>query len=488
MGLKKIGLVYYGAKLYSVITGTIFVLITTRSLSVEDFGIWTIISNIISYFVLFSPVINYWIIRFRARGEEKATSTGLFLSLIISLLLILIFLCVSPFLSSLFNFPINLNHLIILYIPLLYLLGVLYSAVYSLDQISAAISEIIFETMKVLLLVLLFILSRVTLQDLLLVLFLAYIIQTVFLTFKSWDDIKRKPSMEFARKIIKLSWLNFYGLLSKFVINLDIPILSYLKSNVSVAYYSVGIPFTRIISHSQFLAAGLYPALLKGEKARHISESLQLVILFSIPTTAGILLLAPELLYVLKPEYVIASDVLRILSLAIFFETLYNVLNSSLQGIETTDKETSSFRRILKSKLFISYTFAYLKALILIPGIVIFSFVIKGQLETALLGRAVYCLSNIVLLILAYRILLRNITFKFPWKEMMKYIFSALLMCLLVSPFHPLKIREIVGVGFLGASVYFIILYLIDRSTRSLIKKILISVKITLQKNFLFST
>jgi O-antigen/teichoic acid export membrane protein len=45
---------------------------------------------------------------------------------------------------------------------------------------------------------------------------------------------------------------------------------------------------------------------------RSIEESLRLVLLLGVPSLVGVLFLAPNLLYLFRPEYAVAGDVLRL--------------------------------------------------------------------------------------------------------------------------------------------------------------------------------
>ncbi|MDH5770427.1 MAG: hypothetical protein OEZ25_03975, partial [Candidatus Bathyarchaeota archaeon] len=54
--LKYSGLVVFGSYILSVATGLAFVLMITRNVSTEEFGVWGNISDLSNYFILLSGV------------------------------------------------------------------------------------------------------------------------------------------------------------------------------------------------------------------------------------------------------------------------------------------------------------------------------------------------------------------------------------------------------------------------------------------------
>ncbi|MDH5415903.1 MAG: hypothetical protein OEW55_01520, partial [Nitrosopumilus sp.] len=54
------GLIAFAVALSSVFTGLIFTTIVTRQLSVAEFGTWSLIGNIITYFIIGEGIITYW--------------------------------------------------------------------------------------------------------------------------------------------------------------------------------------------------------------------------------------------------------------------------------------------------------------------------------------------------------------------------------------------------------------------------------------------
>ena len=64
------GLIAFVVGLISILTGLVFTLIVARNLSPEEFGTWSLIFSVISYFLISEEIIRFWTIRQVARGKE----------------------------------------------------------------------------------------------------------------------------------------------------------------------------------------------------------------------------------------------------------------------------------------------------------------------------------------------------------------------------------------------------------------------------------
>ncbi|MEM2585022.1 MAG: hypothetical protein QXP99_05845, partial [Thermoproteota archaeon] len=97
--LRYSGLVNFASKILSVVTGLLFTIIVTRRLSEEAFGTWQFYSDLISYFLIPSCIVNYWLVRDLRRGRQVVKS-GVFFNSTMSIISTLLFLILSPLFSS----------------------------------------------------------------------------------------------------------------------------------------------------------------------------------------------------------------------------------------------------------------------------------------------------------------------------------------------------------------------------------------------------
>ena len=118
------GLISLASNLVSVITGLIFVIIVTRSLTPEEFGVWGLISGLLAYAVIISPIVCYWSTRETARGEESG-KTAVSTNSMLSLLGVTIYLIISYFVARQSNFDESVILLAVILIPVIFLNDIL---------------------------------------------------------------------------------------------------------------------------------------------------------------------------------------------------------------------------------------------------------------------------------------------------------------------------------------------------------------------------
>ena len=83
----------------SLITGLVFTIIVTRSLTPEEFGTWGIIGTLVGYVIMMNPMVAYWSTREIARGTESG-KTAVISSGVFSIVGILAFLVIAFFVSE----------------------------------------------------------------------------------------------------------------------------------------------------------------------------------------------------------------------------------------------------------------------------------------------------------------------------------------------------------------------------------------------------
>ena len=85
------GLISVSVGVITILTGLVFTLIITRTLSMEEYGTWSLIIGILMYAVIIEPIISYWATRETARSENSQ-KTSIFAAGIFSSIGMIIFL------------------------------------------------------------------------------------------------------------------------------------------------------------------------------------------------------------------------------------------------------------------------------------------------------------------------------------------------------------------------------------------------------------
>jgi len=98
--LKYSGLIVFASRLLSVAIGIAFVLMITRNVSEEQFGIWGNINDVLSYFILLATVLPFWTTRFVGRKRTGSAKTGLVGNIFISIASTSIYLVLLPIILS----------------------------------------------------------------------------------------------------------------------------------------------------------------------------------------------------------------------------------------------------------------------------------------------------------------------------------------------------------------------------------------------------
>ena len=68
--LRYSGFIVFTTQFLGLITGLIFTLLLTRSMTASQFGIWTNIFDYTPYFIIFSGILPFWATRFTARAKR----------------------------------------------------------------------------------------------------------------------------------------------------------------------------------------------------------------------------------------------------------------------------------------------------------------------------------------------------------------------------------------------------------------------------------
>jgi len=98
--LKYSGFVLFACKIFSVATGAAFIIMITRNVSENEFGIWGNTIDILNYFILLAGILPFWTTRFVSRRYAGSAKTGFIANVAISIASAFIYLALIPFFLS----------------------------------------------------------------------------------------------------------------------------------------------------------------------------------------------------------------------------------------------------------------------------------------------------------------------------------------------------------------------------------------------------
>ncbi len=390
ISLRKTGLVVFGARIASIFTGLIFLVMMTRSLSVQQFGLYEVITDIIAFAAYPAGLAAFWATRDIARGKLLG-KTALVLNVALSALGVAIYFGLSYFSAS--RIPsANLATLLfaVLLVPVAYFNQAANSVVAGHRPVVLGYAVIFSEVAKLAVGYPLLIVFKVGIDGVILAVMVANLAQSIASAALAGDATSSPISLEQGRKWLAHSWLPMLTTLPLYLGLADTYIASLAAGDtVLVGHYQAAFSVAGLAGYSFYLASAMYPLLLKGGSDEVTAMTLDLALAFGIPMAVGAAVLAAPILHLLNPEYLDASVALGVLALAALVNTVSAVFDTILLGKDRVDvNEDAKFSDYLKSsilfvaKVNIALTAVYLGAVLLtVAGGIAYSVPIATTLD-----------------------------------------------------------------------------------------------------------
>lgn len=482
------GLIGFLVGIISVITGLIFILIVTRRLSPDEFGVWSLIGNMIFYFLITERIISFWTVRQIAR-DEKVGKTSIVSSTFFSFVSIPLYLVFSYFISIQTNTDSNLMMLGGILIPVQYISQTFANINLAHKPHARSYGLLVFESLKIptgLGLVYFFDLG---VQGAIFTIFLAYVGRIIIQYYFAKPKLEGKFHFKFLKKWMKTSWLPLYSYLTNSIWSIDVVVYSLITGSViGVAYYSASLAISGILKHSGLISQALYPKLLAKGNFQYIQDNLSRLMFFSIPLLGIAVVFSKPALFALNPAYEEAWIIVIILSFKMFFWVFRDVLDRILLGIETIDVEQNfSFEKLSKSKLFFVPTRKIIHFGLYIISIISVLFVLKDQNLTefelvqwwAIVGLTL----EVPFFIYLFLTVRKSTRISFPYHDAGKYVLGTIIFGIVYFITSDLIIIYEQSIYFflprlliqliICTGVYLGLTYVIDKKTRVLTKTIL---------------
>ncbi len=485
------GLISLIVGLSSLITGTVFTIIVTRSLSPEEFGTWGLIGGLLAYVLIGEPIISYWVTREVAR-EEKSGKTAILSSGIFSFVAVFVYIIIAYFvaLGTDANQEVLLFALIL--IPLMFLHKTLIAISLGWKPQSSSFAILVFEILKIPSALLFVYFLDFSIYGAIISTAVSYGGSIIVLIMYSKEKIKNKIDFIYIKKWIKFSWLPLYPGIGVVIFTLDVTVFVVITGSVEgLAYYTAALAIASFVAHSGLVSQALYAKFLRGGKREYLQENLIRFFYFSLPLSALSIILAKPALFTLNPLYEIAAPVVIFLTLRAFFYTLSKILEQALKGIETVDaKANATFKVFIKSKLFVVPTIRLMKFSCYTVSLIIIFMLMKNsldQIELVISWSIISFIIEIPFIVYLYSLTKKNFLLKVPPLPIMKYgltcigVFSITFLLMeeyliyenTIFTFLPTLLLYVI----LGGLSYIGITYLIDYRTRQLVKSIIQEIK-----------
>jgi O-antigen/teichoic acid export membrane protein len=471
--------VLFAAKLLSVATGIAFTFIVVRSVSQIDYGTWGTFNIIMPYFILLSTAFPFWIMRFVARDKEGAAKTGIFANMLLGIAAALVYLALLPLLVPTFDLGnyVLLFSVAAIYIIENYFVAALEACIQAQRPHFVGYGLLVGEVCKVLLAFILIIEFQFSLLGALLSIVIAFAVRIAFYIREVIAELKKKIAFDYIREWVKGSTFNIYNIIGDRIAAIIFLMLPIYGGEIAPSYYQAAIIIANVITYSTFLAYALYPKLLAENKMEDVTAAIKMVMMFAIPMTIGVLVMADSYLVIQKEVYKDATPVLMILGIDALILTVSNIYASTLYGIEKIDEKAKiPFKQVAKSRMFIAFSLPYAHSAITLPTTfyLLTNFARNQPLLATIYVTTVNTVAHFTMFIVLYALVHKAVKVKIPWKAIAKYVLASTFMAafLFVTP-HPKTIFLTIGVTVIGGIIYSAILLVIDREARTLIKTVL---------------
>ncbi|MEM3641768.1 MAG: hypothetical protein QXH37_07610, partial [Candidatus Bathyarchaeia archaeon] len=482
--LQYSGFIIFAAKMLSIGTGLIFQLMIARTTSTEEYGLWFNINDVLAYFTLLAGVLPFWTMRSVARGTEGAAKTGIFANLIISAIAMSVYLPLIPFITS--SLGISKAYLLPYFLMSmqiieLYLINALQACLQATIPQTLGYGLLSTEICKVALGYVLIIQFRQPILGAVISLIVALAVQITYYIKILRGEFKQKAEWKYVKEWIKGSVANIYNVIGNQIAALIFIMLFTYGGWEARGYFGAAAQIANIITYSSFLAFALHPKLLIERKTEDVTTSLETVLMFAIPMTAGVIALPDSYLTILQEAYVDSKPVLVVLAIDALIATTSTIFSSVVYGFEKVDEKAEiSFKQLAKSRLFFAFSLPYFHFLITLPTsyYVLTTYTRNQPLTAAFCVSIINSLARFTMFLVLYAVVHKMSKIVIPWKNIAKYVFASSIMAtvLLILP-HPTRIYSTLIVTAIGGIIYLTLLMAIDREARSLAHSVWTEIK-----------
>jgi len=455
-----------------------------RWLSPGNFGTWEVIVTLVTFSAYPVGVVAYWATRDVARGKmvgRTAFASGILLS---SLGLVLYFgftfVTYSRIASAVL--PFLLGGLLV---PLSYWSAVANSIVQGFRPGAYGYSLVLSELAKLGVAYVTLYVYKTGINGVILALVAAYFVQSVVSTYFVRLTTAERFDFSRARRWSRLAWLPAISYLPTVIAVADTYVAALGFGTPVVGYYQAAFIVASVVGYSSSLTFSLYPLLLRGGDERLPAMSIEYSLLFAIPMAAGCMVIPSQILFLFGSKYLPGATGLAVLGFMFVFTSVSSILDQTLLGTEKADaSERPSFWDLIRSNLLfvpvanILYGIFYVASLYFALSYVF----AKGySFSSAVAAWAVVQLIVTVVFMLVKARRARGYARLMPGISIARYVGAAAVMSGVLSLVSGALNQgagtltygaQLMGLGVVGAAVYFGLVYAMDSKFRDMVRSL----------------
>ena len=482
------GLISFLTGLISIATGLIFMVVVTRTLSIEEYGTWGVIIGLLAYGSILDSLVSVWSLRETARGVPSGKTATLLGTGIFSTGGIFIYIIVVFFVGLGESIDQNTLLFAAILIPTKFLMMNLTGINTGWKPQITSYANLISEVTKIISVLIFVLFLDMGVSGVILSILFASIMACIVHLIFGRTKIKNKINFEFLKKWLKLSWIPLYGKIATLLFATDVIIFTMISNSVEgVAFMTVALVIANLVSFAKPISSSVYSKLLESKKRNYLNKNISHLFYFMIPLAAISITFAKPALFVLNPFYDVAVPVVIFMTLRILFFSLSDIFIQFLRGIEEVDlKSESTFKDFIKSKLFYLSTIRIIHGsfyLVILVIILLLERNTLSHLELVIHWSIISLATTIPFAIYLYLLVKKNFNLLLDISRIFKFLLTSIVIFGLVFflseefleynidvfQFVP-NLLLFVGMGVGG---YLLITYLIDFQTRNLFNSII---------------
>ena len=479
------GLLGFAVSMGGMLAGLAFIIIVTRQLEPEEFGVWAVIGSMVSYSATSQSAISYWTTRQVARdkpvGSTSMASTSLFACGSVPIYLVSVYLFVDieqAFLDSMLLGAIL--------VPVTFVKSTLSAINLGYRPHAVSIGMAVFQSAKIPAGLGLVFFLGFGLDGAILAVFAAHLADIALQLRYARPRLAVVLDFSYLRGWIRQAWIPLYGRIRRVLSIMDVILYAAIVGSVvGVAHFAAAVVVAGMVSRASMISQALYPKLLAEGSSDHIAENFTWVMYFAIPMLVLAILFSRNAMFLLNPEYAGAWMAGVLLALGMFLRVVMNFCRQVLMGTDDVDVERPTSTELLKSRLFLVGTVenVYYVIYLVVLAMSLYVFRDLPDLELVVIWSSVMLAVSVPFLFYYGMLVRRYVPFRVPYRNVLRHAFggTGMVAVFLLTSEHIVTYETSIyaylpGLLFelaLCGSTYLGITYAIDYKTRRLFSFVL---------------
>ena len=486
------GLIALLAAFAGVGFGLIFMVIVTRTLSIEEYGTWGLIIGLLAYGGILDSLVHVWVIRETARGVKSGKTAALLGTGIFSTAGVFVYIIAAFIVGLETQIDQSILLFAVILLPTIFLMKNLNSMNQGWKPQITSYANLISESIKIPTVLIFLLFLDMGVSGVILSLLIAGIGGCTVHLILGRTRLQDKINIEFVKKWFKLSWIPLYGKIATVLFATDVIVFSIIVGSVEgVALMTAALVIANLASFAKSISSSVYSKLLESEKRNYLRENISQLFYFIIPLAALSLTFARPGLSTLNPIYEIAVPVVIFMTVRVLLHSLGEVFIQMLRGVEQVDlKPESTFKDFIKSRLFSLVTIRIINGSLYLVILVILLLLERNtvsQLELVIHWSIISLITTIPFTIYLYLMVKKKFDLSLDMSRIFKFLLVGIgifgLVFVLSEEFLEYIndvfefVPSVLCFVLLGIVGYLVLTYAVDSRTRKLFKAVINEIK-----------